>query len=109
MPAATPAARARYIRTVRRYGWRDSGGREFTLLAAWALHDAYDAVVVVAPTVRALVAEGPAERLFRCVAEGWDVLATVGLFEPLDAGVLALRPDGADLTGHHHLVPLGVT
>lgn len=98
VPAATPAARARYTRTVRRHGWRNSGAREFGLLAAWALHDAYDAVVVVAPMVRALVAERPAERLFRCVVEGWDVLATVGVFEPLDAGVLALRPDGAKLT-----------
>ena len=54
-------------------------------------------MVLVAPTVRALVAAGPADALFRCVAEGWDVLTTVGVFEPLDAGVLALRPDGAIL------------
>jgi len=30
-------------------------------------------VVLVAPTVRALVAAGAADALFRCEAEGWDV------------------------------------
>jgi hypothetical protein len=65
--------------------WPSNGGRRGSQ---------YDAVVVMAPTMRPLVADA-AELLFRCVAEGWELLATVGLYEPLDAAVLALRPHGA--------------
>jgi hypothetical protein len=34
---STHAGRARYRRAVQRHGWRDQGGREFAVLAAWQL------------------------------------------------------------------------